>query len=127
MSNNAKIGGVLSLVSGGLGFIGATILLIVSLAYQYADRTSTYYYDGYYSENALLLLTAIYIFFSVVGLVLGALAIVGGIFALKRRLWGLALTGSIASCLTFLPCGVPAVVFMAMAKPEFSANRPSAP
>ena len=52
-------------------------------------------------------------------LILGIVAIVGGIFALKRQKWGLALAGSI--CALFGPwiLGIPAIIFIIMGKNEF--------
>jgi hypothetical protein len=53
--------------------------------------------------------------------ILGILAIVGGVYALRRKVWGLALAGSIASLfsvhLFFL--GIAAIVFTALSKNEF--------
>ncbi len=51
--------------------------------------------------------------------ILGVLAIVGGVFALKKSHWGLALAGAIASAIAFYPTGVATVIVMAMAEPEF--------
>jgi len=54
-------------------------------------------------------------------LILGIVAIVGGIFAIQRKLWGLALAGSICAVL-ILPAsllGVLAVVFVSLARSEF--------
>lgn len=53
-------------------------------------------------------------------IVLGAVAIVGGVYALKRRIWGLALAGAI--CALFGPWGILgllAIIFVAMGKNEF--------
>jgi hypothetical protein len=53
-------------------------------------------------------------------IVLGIVAIVGGIYALRRRLWGLALAGSI--CALFGPwvlLGILAIVFVSLGKGEF--------
>jgi len=54
-------------------------------------------------------------------LCVSALAIVGGIYALQRRKWGLALAGSIAALFTpwFWFLGVAATVFTALSKNEF--------
>ena len=55
-----------------------------------------------------------------VPLILGIVAIVGGVYALKRRLWSLALAGAI--CALFGPwfvLGVLAIIFVAMGKGEF--------
>lgn len=47
------------------------------------------------------------------------LAIVGGIFALRRRSWVMALIGSIALILTSSVVGVAALVLTIMARDEF--------
>ena len=51
--------------------------------------------------------------------VLGIVAIVGGVYAIQRKMWGLALAGSI--CATFLGwlLGIPAIIFTALSEKEF--------
>jgi len=54
-------------------------------------------------------------------IILGIIAIVGGIYALRRKVWGLALAGSI--CALFWPgfiLGILAIIFVAMGKNEFA-------
>ena len=49
----------------------------------------------------------------------GILALLGGIYALRRRLWGLALAGSLATIL-FLPVfGIPAIILTSHSEREF--------
>jgi len=50
----------------------------------------------------------------------GILAIGGGICALTRKLWGLALFGSICSLICLWPLGLFAIIFTAVSKKEFS-------
>jgi hypothetical protein len=55
-------------------------------------------------------------------IILGIVAIVGGIYALRRRAWGMALAGAI--CALFLPyggtvLGILAIIFVAISKQEF--------
>ena len=53
-------------------------------------------------------------------ILLGIIAIVGGIYALRGRIWGLALAGSI--CALFGPAGflgIPAIIFVIRGKREF--------
>ncbi len=122
MSNNAKVGGVLSIVAGGVGVFWAVFLVFVNTWFEYSTHVNESQYDDFFSF--------IFFFYAVIGtivLFISVLGIIGGIYALRRKRWGLALAGAIASCLTFLPCGVPAVVFVSMGKPEFSANNPSGP
>jgi hypothetical protein len=56
-----------------------------------------------------------------VPLVAGAvLALVGGIYAVQRKMWGWALAGSIATALISNVLGVVSVVLVAVSKPEFA-------
>ena len=50
---------------------------------------------------------------------LSILAIVGGVYALRKRIWGLALAGSIAATMSFSLLGIPALVFTIKAKKQF--------
>jgi hypothetical protein len=56
-------------------------------------------------------------------IVLGIIAIVGGIYALRREVWGLALAGSICALIPLiLPwsiLGILAVIFVSLGKREF--------
>ena len=45
--------------------------------------------------------------------------ILGGVFALQRKRWGWALTGSIIAILAVFPLGLAATILLAMAKDEF--------
>jgi hypothetical protein len=53
-----------------------------------------------------------------VAIVISIVALAGGVCALKRRVWGLALAGSICSIWCWV--GIPAIVFIAFSKQEFS-------
>ena len=53
-------------------------------------------------------------------IVLGIIAIVGGSCALRRRVWGLALAGSICALIgPWFILGVLAIIFVALGKGEF--------
>jgi hypothetical protein len=56
------------------------------------------------------------------GIVLGVIALIGGIFALRRRVWGFALAGAIVS-LPLIPVGtvlgILSIIFLAKSKGEF--------
>jgi len=51
--------------------------------------------------------------------IVGILAIVGGIYAMQRKNWGMALAGSIAAFFPSWVLGVTAIVFTALSKNEF--------
>jgi hypothetical protein len=76
-------------------------------------------------EEVLNLVGLIYAVMGAFYALLGVLGIVGGIYSLKRRLWGLALAGAIASTVVFLPFGVVAVVFTSLGRKDFSPGTAS--
>ena len=58
--------------------------------------------------------------FSVPSIVFGTVAIVGGIYALKREIWGLALAGAICALVgPWAILGLLAVIFVSLGKGEF--------
>ena len=62
-----------------------------------------------------------------IGLPLAIVAIIGGIFSLKRKLWGLALTGSICAIFSWLfILGILSVIFVSMSRQEFGTPVPPA-
>ncbi len=60
-------------------------------------------------------------------MLVSALAIVGGIFSIRRRRWGLALAGAIAATSVFFYCGVPAIIFVSMGRSEFLSQNSNPP
>ena len=57
-------------------------------------------------------------------LILGILAITGGIFSLQRKKWGLALTGALCALVPPLSIlGVLAIIFVVLGKDEFSQEQ----
>ncbi len=121
MQNHAKVGGILSIVSGGFGLLWLLgFVLVIMVMWGLTDPG---YYDYRYGATPDSFLVVMMVFYGIAGLViliLGALAIVGGIFALRRNIWGLALAGAIAGTLVFFPCGIVAIIFMALGKAEFN-------
>ena len=53
-------------------------------------------------------------------IICGLVAVVGGIFALCRKRWGVALAGAILSLFCALPLGIAAIVFVVLGKEQFS-------
>ncbi len=106
------VGGILSIIAGALGLLGGLLATVVLSVYTY----SSYFSNG----TANLPGAAIWIFFTPY-FIICILAIVGGIFSVRRRIWGLALAGAIAALLTFWlwPLGVAAIVLVSISKHEF--------
>ena len=57
--------------------------------------------------------------FTFVIAVLGILELIGGILAVQRKNWGMALTGSIAAAIPGNILGILAIIFLSMSKDEF--------
>jgi len=126
--NKHTIAGVLSIISGGLGVIGAITLIAAIFLVSFFATVESSYESPWQEDGAFLIFIAL--FYGILGLIyvaLGILGIVGGIFCLKKKHWGLSLAAAIAGAITFFPCGIAAIVFTALAKPEFQTATPPAP
>jgi hypothetical protein len=100
--------GILSIVSGASGVvIGLVIALVGGSAAWYA--------------GVPFFVPRLLAFIGVPMIVLGVVAVVGGIYAVKRQLWGLALAGAICAMLIPPPfiLGILAIIFVILGKDEF--------
>ena len=53
-------------------------------------------------------------------IVIGVIALIAGIFTLRRRSWRFALAGAILALFPIIPLGVLAIIFVSMGKREFA-------
>jgi hypothetical protein len=111
--------GILDVIVGVLyflGFFGVTIAAIVI-------GSTSYWWDYIEPEiypMSIGVLVGILIVTSIYLLVVGILSLLGGISALQRKRWGLALAGSIAAVLgSTWVLGIVALVFTVMSRDEF--------
>jgi len=113
-ASKATIAGVLDIVAGGTGLAGACVLAIVGLIGHGVLRTVPEEVP-----NALAFVPLAF-FLPLAGflLLLGLLAIAGGVAALRRGPWWLAVVGSAAALLTFIPLGIASLVFVVLAEEE---------
>jgi len=106
----SRTGGVLSIISGVFGIIGSIALFFFTVAGM-AEKGS---FQGEEPPFTLLFVLSFLMAFA------GVLAVIGGTAALRRRNWGLALAGAIASLFSGAAIlGILAVVFVAAARKEF--------
>lgn len=119
MTNKALVAGILSIISGVLGFLGSgyMILMIYFMRVMFSD--APFRSAPGFALATMKYITIVYLIIGAGLVLLGVLAIAGGISALKKSHWGLALAGAIASAIAFYPTGIAAVIFVAMAQPEF--------
>lgn len=102
------VGGILSIIAGTFAFITGLV------AIHRAEVVARIIWHPRWEIVAVL------------SLVLGIVAIIGGIFALRRRVWGLALAGAI--CALFPPhvsvLGILAIIFVTLSRSEFDQSAP---
>jgi hypothetical protein len=103
------VAGVLCISESCLKFVGVFALIIAIVAVRSEHRV---YVD---EVNPVGILVAI----AVPLAALAVLAMVGGILALQRKSWGLALAGSIAAVLPFSLVGMAALILTALSRDEF--------
>ena len=111
-------GGILNIVAGTLnilGFLGVIIVIAVFPASWTAWYGNGIVTDIWVTSSVQIILWIVVVFL----LVAGILPIVGGIYSLQRKKWGLALAGSIIAILGFTPLGIAATVLIAISKEEF--------
>ena len=127
MTNHARIGGILSIVAGGLGLLGGIGYGFLAILIGVIGTGTNFDSYNYSSYDPMIIVAIVFGICAFIDLVVSILAIVGGVFNIKRRTWGLALAGSIGAVLAFFPCGIPALIFTALGKPEFNTLPPAAP
>jgi hypothetical protein len=101
------IAGILAIVAGSLKLFALFGLIIFS-----------FFVMAPPSIRGIVSLELIWVAFVPV-LILIALSIGGGIFAIQRKLFGLALTGAIAALLPFSLFGLASIILLAISKDEF--------
>jgi hypothetical protein len=114
-SSYPVVTGVLSIVSGVFGVFAGIGMIIISLIFWGGISIS----DSNSIEFPLYIFQAVYLVIGIFFLILAILAVVGGIFALQRRYWGLTLAGAIAAIFTFFPTGIAAVIFAGLSRQDF--------
>ncbi len=105
--------GILSIVAGAFRLlIDFGPIITIAVTGGAVDYVGDWYWTTVDIRGLLWTITALL-------LVSAALALVGGVYALQRRKWGLALAGSIAAFFPFDLTGLAAVVLTALSKDEF--------
>ena len=107
------VAGILDIVAGALSFIVLMLLVIGIVVFMAMGGTDL---PVHIPAN---LISVIVVALAIPVLLLDILAIVGGSYALRRRIWGLALAGSIAALFGSWPLGIAAIVLTVMSKNEF--------
>jgi hypothetical protein len=110
------IAGILAIVAGALSFVGLVIAGAgVGMLMMLGEMGEAELAMGIPAD----LILGIIVLLAILAICVDILAIVGGIHALRRKKWGLALAGSIAAFFASWPLGIAAIVFTVLSKNEF--------
>ena len=119
-------GGILSIIVGAFEIIGGT-MFIVSMAFGVSiwgaspwggQDISRWFALGSYGPTLTVMIVI-----GIALLVLGILAMIGGISAIKRGSFGLAVLGAICALVPINMLGLFAVIFVSLAKREFNKDK----
>ena len=114
-----KAGGILTIIAGCVGIGAGAWLALIALPMGMGGAIA----GGMAAPALGGLLAGLAGFLGMIGtgaIGLGVVALIGGIFTLRRRLWGLALTGAILAIPCMLPLGILATIFVSKRRREFA-------
>ena len=123
MNKAAPVGGILSIISGGFGILFGAGVSVFSIFMNVMFRATAPYGSPGFPPEMMTWMMIIYLVMGIGLALIGALALVGGIYCLKRKIFGLALAGAIGGAITFFPTGIIAVIYTTMAQPEFQGPK----
>ena len=117
------VAGLLNIVSGALGVVVGLCMSLRGLAFTAAQTAQGVAprvpHAGAYPHMPHLFFPGMGIAFGIALLIIGVLAILGGVYALRLKAWGLALAGSIASVITGPDIGLLALIFIVLGREDF--------
>lgn len=118
-----KAGGILTIIAGCVGIGAGAWLTLIALPMGMGGAIAGGMAGGMVGPALGGLLAGLAGFLGMIGtgaIGLGVVALIGGIFTLRRRLWGLALTGAILAIPIMLPLGILATIFVSKRRKEFA-------
>jgi len=111
----ATTAGILDIVAGSLRLIVVLLVALVLAAFAVFSRGDMTCFQQLPIAITASVVTTLAIF----SLIISILSIVGGIYALQRKKWGMALAGSIAAFFCSFPLGIAAIILTVLSKNEF--------
>lgn len=118
------VAGILDIVSGAMGVLMGLFMslhLNIARAIQAAPGAAPRFgpHLGGFPQMPPFFFPGMGLAMGITIVIIGALAIVGGIFALRNKVWSLALAGSIGAVLTGRLLGVLALIFTVLGRKDF--------
>jgi len=111
----ATTAGILDIVAGSFRLIIILFIALVMAVFVVLMRGDT----ACFQQFPIAITASVLIVMALFSLIISILSILGGIYALRRKNWGIALAGSIAAFFCSFPLGVAAIIFTALSKSEF--------
>jgi hypothetical protein len=127
MGTKAQTGGILTIISGSIGILGSLSLFAFIPLIRNAMTDPSFQDPNLTAAEmkmAIDFAVGMFILLAIIGTLLSIFVIIAGVLAVRRKSWGLGLAGAIVSVFLFFPTAIPAIIFMALAKPEFSSPAP---
>ena len=103
------VAGILNIVTGAFAIL-SVIGLVISIVVIGSDIVGPEVPD--FVATVLWIITIPFF-------IIGVLAIIGGISSIRRKTWGVALAGAIATTVYWFFVGILTIVFLAQSKDEF--------
>jgi len=110
------VGGTFAIISGTLGFVALAFLITFGTIFGAAIGREVLKSLGFWQAGLPLTFIGI---IAIPMTAINVIAIIGGVFALQRKHWGMAMAGSICAIIPSQVIGILAVVFVAMSRKEF--------
>ncbi|MCJ7791536.1 MAG: hypothetical protein MUP49_03870 [Dehalococcoidia bacterium] len=115
-------GGILSIVGGAFEVISGVIMVVLTIGTRILLRLALLpFHPGDWFERIIPVIPFWLIIVGVPIIVLGIIAIVGGVSALRRKMFGLSLAGAICALPSHI-LGILAIIFVSLSKKEFEAK-----
>ena len=104
------VAGLLSIIAGSVGILGGLIVIILISTL----KASSYLPQSDFSRSGLWVMVVPFFLFNI-------FAIAGGMMAMRRKVWGMALAGAVCSILSIWASvlSVASIVFLVLSKNEF--------
>ena len=118
------VAGLLDIVSGAMGVAVGLCMSLRMFAVKAAQAAPGVApriapHAGNYPQMPHMFFPGMGIALGIALLVIGVLAIVGGVYALRLKAWGLALAGSIGAVITGPVIGLLALIFTVLGREDF--------
>jgi len=108
--------GVMSIVSGAMGLIAIAFLMTFAAVFGPEIAKDVLHSIGFWQAGIPLTIIGLV---SLIILLLSLTSIIGGIYAIRRKSWGLALAGAICAIFPAQVLGIISVIFIAISQKEF--------